>query len=130
MDRHLQSVLESSRRMQEVQEGIYQAQFERDNPVIAAFEALGEYIKDFEAGLDDDHEVGARLVTFGQSIQIHVQSVGYAAPFLITFEGVDSDGRKLRLIQHVTQLNFLLIALKKLEDKPYRIGFIWEGQDK
>jgi hypothetical protein len=111
--------------IQKVQRQMQSAQHERDNPVIGVFKSLVNYIKEFEGELDDNHEVGANLVTFGQSIQIHVQKVSYAAPFLITFQGVDNEGRVLQLIQHVSQLSFLLIAVKKLEDKPYRIGFIW-----
>ena len=111
-------IMEQSRMLQD-------AQHRRDNPVIAAFEALGDYVKEFEADLDDDHEIGARLVSFGHSVQIHVQHISYAEPFLITFEGVDGGGQRMRLIQHVSQLSFLLVAVRKLEDKPYRIGYIW-----
>ena len=32
------------------------------NPAEWAHERLGKYIKEFEAELDDDHEIGARLV--------------------------------------------------------------------
>ena len=110
----------------EQQYRIAAAQHRRDNPVIEVFEALGSYVRDFETQLDDNHELGARLVSFGSSIQIHVQSISYSKPFLITFEGIDGEGRRMRLIQHVSQLSFLLVAVPKLKETPYRIGFIWE----
>lgn len=105
---------------------INKQQFDRDNPAIAVFKGLHEYVISFESNLDDDHEVGARLVTFGQSIQIHVQSIGFKAPFLITFTGVDSTSSQLQLVQHVSQLSFLLVAVPKLQEKPFRVGFIWD----
>ena len=101
-------------------------EFSRDNPVVSAFESLGQYVKEFEAGLDSDHEIGARLVSFGSAITIHVQSVGYARPSLMTFSGVSEKGDKVQLVQHISQLSFLLVAVKKIGDTPYRIGFIWD----
>jgi hypothetical protein len=65
----------------EIKRATNKQQFDRDNPVIAVFKGLHEYVTGFESNLDDDHEVGARLITFAQSIQIHVQNIGYKAPF-------------------------------------------------
>jgi hypothetical protein len=101
-------------------------QYQYNNPVIGVFEALGDYIKEFEAELDQDHEIGARIVQFGSSLQIHVQNVGYTPPSLITFSGKTSEGDPVQLIQHVSQLSFLLVSLKKIDEQPYRIGFIWD----
>lgn len=36
------------------------------NPAAWMYERLGNYIQRFEANLDSDQEVGARLVSFGQ----------------------------------------------------------------
>ncbi len=33
---------------------------------------------------------------------------------------------RVQLIQHLSQLSFLLVAVKKQEDKPRRIGFIFD----
>lgn len=107
-------------------EDIHAHRFQLENPVIGVFNSLGEYVRAFEKELDEDHEVGARLVSFGTSIQIHVHAISYTAPFLITFSGVTENGDAVRLIQHVSQLSFLLVALKKISDAPYRIGFIWD----
>jgi hypothetical protein len=93
------------------------------DPVIPAFKGLTEYIQAFESELDDEHEVGARLVSFGSAIQFHVESVGYKAPSLVTFIGVTDAGDRVQLVQHVSQLSFLLVAVRKREEKPYRVGF-------
>lgn len=113
-------------RLQKMMDGIQEHRYQQENPVIGVFKSLGQYVREFEAELDDDHEVGARLVSFGNAIQIHVQSIGFTAPFLITFSGVTEKGDAVRLIQHVSQLSFLLVSLKKIADTPYRIGFIWD----
>ena len=115
-----------NQRIQKLFEGIHEHKYQQENPVIGVFKSLGEYVRAFEAELDDDHEVGARLVSFGNAVQIHVQSIGFTAPFLITFSGVTEKGDAVRLIQHVSQLSFLLVSLKKIADSPYRIGFIWD----
>lgn len=85
---------------------------------------LMEYIKDFEEGLDDEHEVGARLVSFGQAVVFHIQRLGFYGPDIITFYGTDEQGQALQLIQNVSQLSVLLMAMKKQADKPRRIGFL------
>ncbi len=103
---------------------IARSTFEHRNPVIQAFASLKEYISNFQASLDDEHEVGASLVSFGQQVTLHVRSVGYSTPAIITFDGVTENGDREQLIQHVSQLSFLLLAVKKLGDQPRRIGFI------
>ena len=100
----------------------------KSNPAAWTYERLGEYIKGFEADLDSEHEIGARLVSFGQSITFHIQNVGYYGPDIISFTGVDSEGQKVQLIQHMSQLSVLLIAMNKMGDEPNRIGFIWDKE--
>lgn len=43
------------------------------NPAAWTYERLGNYIRDFEADLDNEHEIGARLVSFGQSVVFHIE---------------------------------------------------------
>lgn len=97
------------------------------NPNLASafHQRIIEMINNFENELDEDHEVGARLVNFGQTIQFHIEDIGYYNPSLIVFHGTLSDGSSVQLIQHVTQISFLLVALPKLKkDEPARrIGF-------
>ncbi|MGB8343583.1 MAG: DUF6173 family protein [Ktedonobacteraceae bacterium] len=99
------------------------------NPAAWTYERLGKYIKDFEAELDSDHEIGARFVSFGQTVIFHIESVGYYGPDIITFHGRNDAMEKVQLIQHVSQLSVLLVAMKKQQEKPRRIGFLWEKEE-
>ena len=63
-------------------------------------------------------------MSFGRQVTLHVHRVGYSTPAIITFDGVTEEGERVQLIQHVSQLSFLLVAVKKLESQPRRIGFI------
>nr|BDD43637.1 hypothetical protein 6 [Bacillaceae bacterium] len=94
------------------------------------YKRLVEMINDFNNNLDDEHEVGMRLVSFGQSVQFHVEDLGYYDPSLIRFYGRTEDGSNIELIQHVSQISFLLMAVKKLDpDAPKRqIGFGSAGE--
>lgn len=87
---------------------------------------LIEYINSFDAKLDQEHEVGVKLVSFDQTIMFAVYDLGYYNPSLICFYGNMEDGSPVQLIQHISQINFLLMALKRTDPlKPKRpIGFI------
>ena len=80
-------------------------------------------INDFEQDLNRDHEVGARLVSFGADVTFHVEDVGFWSPDMIIFRGVDGNGKKVQLLQHITQLSVLLVAVDKTQAEPRRIGF-------
>lgn len=88
------------------------------------YEVLMETIGEFESELDDNQEVAVQLASFGQSIMMQVTNIGYSNPSLIHFYGY-VNGSKSELIQHVSQLSFLLMATPKAEpDRPARrIGF-------
>jgi hypothetical protein len=87
------------------------------------YERLIRSIADFEEKLDQDTEIGARLVTFGNKEVIHIEDVGYWGPDLIIFHGTNSEGKPLQLLQHQSQVNVLLVAVPKEGPKPRRIGF-------
>lgn len=93
------------------------------NPAKWTYERLVDYINDFEKDLDDKHEIGARLVSFGSTITFHIQDIGYWGPDIISFTGFDDNLQKVQLIQNTSQLSVLLIAVAKQEDKARRIGF-------
>ena len=93
------------------------------NPAEWTYERLGKYIQEFEAELDGDHEIGARLVSFGQSLTFHIEDIGYHGPDMITFYGRTETMEKVQLIQHISQLSVLLMSVNKQHDKPRRIGF-------
>lgn len=94
------------------------------------YEVIMERIKDFEDTLDDDHEVSLQLASFGQSVTLAVTSIGYSNPTTLVFHGFVGNQRAT-LIQHVSQLNFLLLATQKAEPAkpPRRIGFAVSAED-
>ena len=79
------------------------------------YEKILEQIHDFEATLDDDHEIALRLASFGTSITMIVTNVSYQNPDILYFYGL-VNGKKSQLIQHASQLNFLLTSIER-EDK-------------
>ena len=50
------------------------------NPARWMFERLATYIKQFESRLDEEHEIGARLVSFGANLTFHIEDMGYFGP--------------------------------------------------
>lgn len=93
------------------------------NPAKWMHERIVSSINDFEKELDSDHEVGARLVSFGSDVTFHIEDVGYWGPDMIIFHGVSTDGKRVQLLQHVSQLSVLLVAADKVYEKARRIGF-------
>ena len=89
-----------------------------------AYEVILDQIKEFEAELDDEHEVAIKLASFGQSVTMAVTDIGYANPSTLFFYGYVGD-QHAQLIQHMSQLNFLLLAVRKTDpSRPARrIGF-------
>lgn len=87
------------------------------------FKHLMQRVRAFQAALDEDQEIGLQLANFGLPAQIHIRSISYRNPNLIEFHGVNADDHEVTLVQHISQLNFLLIAVKPIEETPYRIGF-------
>lgn len=93
------------------------------NPSEWAYERLVSSINDFEQKLDNDHEIGGRLVNFGSNLAFHIENLGYWGPDFVIFYGSNDEGQPLELIQHISQVNVLLVGLKKVFDEPRRIGF-------
>ena len=95
-----------------------------------SYEVIIERIKEFEDALDNDHEVALQLASFGQSITLSVVDIGYSNPSTLVFHGYVGD-QPATLIQHMSQLNFLLLAVKKAdpEKPPRRIGFESPSED-
>ena len=89
------------------------------------YKRLIKWISDFDSALDNEHEVGVRLVSFGQSVVFHLNAIGYWNPFLISFSGTTDDGQPVELIQHVNQISILLMKLPRQNpEQPKRpIGF-------
>lgn len=95
------------------------------NPAEWAFARLSRLIEDFESKLDENEEVGARIVGIPGDGVIQIDDVGFWGPDLILFFGKNQHGKPVRLVQHYSQINVLLSALPKEKPQapPRRIGF-------
>ncbi len=96
------------------------------NPAKWAYERLVRSIIEFEKNLDEDKEIGARMVSFTENETFHIEDVGYWGPDFVKFYGINLDGNPVELIQHISQVSVLLVALPKEKNEPRRIGFILE----
>ncbi len=92
------------------------------------YERIARSIVEFEKGLDPSKEVGGRLIGFGPTEVIHIDDVGYWGTDLIKFYGRNAEGYKVELLQHVTQVNVLLVGVPGQTDPPRRIGPILEAE--
>lgn len=96
--------------------------FEEKSPAQWAYERLVLYIQKFEETLDAEHEIGMGFAGSDAGM-LHIHGMGFFAPDMITFYGVDQSGAKTQLVQHVSQLNVMLKAAAKMHEEPTRIGF-------
>ena len=96
----------------------------KKSPAQWAYERIILYIQNFEKQLDNDHEVGLGFAGGGAGV-IKIDGLGYYDPDIVTYYGTNDSGAKTQLIQHVSQLNVMLMASPKHVDQaePNRIGF-------
>jgi hypothetical protein len=93
---------------------------ELKSPGEYALEELFEQIKGFQDQLGPDMEIGINAAGGTRTIHVHdVQTDG----ILVVFSGVDNEDRQTRLIQHHTQINVQVVAVKKRDAHARRIGF-------
>lgn len=94
------------------------------------YKKIVEQIRDFEADLDDEHEIALQLASFGTSMVMAVTDIGYQNPDMLYFYGTVK-GKDAQPIQHISQLNFLLLAVEKQtpNSPPRRIGFALDAED-
>lgn len=85
-----------------------------------------EEIVRYQSKLPEKDDVVMCIVQQNQSTIIHVDSIGYIGYNIIRFGGLDNSGKPLELLQHVSQLNFLLMVESKPnpEVPKRRIGFV------
>lgn len=96
----------------------------RQNPAEWAFVRLSKLIEDYERGLDKDEEIAARIVGLPGDGVMQIEDVGFWGADFIMFLGRNNEGKPVRLIQHYAQINVLLDARKKPEEREAkRIGF-------
>lgn len=88
-------------------------------------EKLISQIREFDSNLDSTKQVAVQLVSFGQTVTFNVEKLGYSDPSLIYFFGTLPDGNPVQLVQHISQISFLLLASNRENpEEPKRpIGF-------
>ncbi|MBO5715824.1 MAG: hypothetical protein J6S23_05480 [Clostridia bacterium] len=93
------------------------------------YEKIKEEIEQFQTNLSDEMDVGVALASFGTNMIMQVIDIEYQNPDLLYFHGY-INGNRAELIQHVSQLNFVLMAIKKDDPKrpARRIGFITDDE--
>ena len=94
------------------------------SPAARACEVVISAIRKFESQLDRDDEVAMGFAG-GEAGILRIEGLGYNPPDLVTFHGRGQDGRRMQIIQHVTQISVVLRAAPKAApDGPaHRIGF-------
>ncbi|MDI9472487.1 MAG: DUF6173 family protein [Bacillota bacterium] len=88
------------------------------------FDVIRKEIEQKEKDLDHEHEIIMSFTSFGHSVSMYVEAIKYKEPHFIFFYGL-IDNKKSVLIQHVSQLSFL-ITVERIQTEqrpPRRIGF-------
>ncbi len=94
------------------------------SPAEWAYDRIAIYIRNFETHLDAQHEIAMGFAGSDAGI-LKIEGLGFYDPDILSFYGIDENGAKTQLIQHVTQLSVMLRAVPKSVPAapPRRIGF-------
>ncbi len=109
---------------QKLPKGVAGKPVEQKSPAQWAYERTVLYLKKFEEGLDDGHEIAMGFAGTDAGV-LKIEGMGYFDPDIVTFYGADPAGAKMQLVQHVSQLSVVFRALPKAVEtaEPNRIGF-------
>jgi hypothetical protein len=92
------------------------------NPAGYALERLKQLISSFQNDQATDVEVGISVVGSGSAAPFRLRSMEASNPDILILDGAD-DNNAVRLLQHHSQMAIMLVAVPKLEEKPFRMGF-------
>jgi hypothetical protein len=92
----------------------------KNNPAGYMLERVRGLIAAFERKIGEDAEVGMSVAA---AAPIRLRSITVSNPDMMIFNGVDESGASVCLLQHHSQMSLLLVAIPKLDEKPFRIGF-------
>lgn len=109
---------------QKLPKGVAGKPVEQKSTAQWAYERTVLYLKKFEEGLDDGHEIAMGFAGTDAGV-LKIEGMGYFDPDIVTFYGADAAGIKMQLVQHVSQLSVVFRALPKAVEtaEPNRIGF-------
>lgn len=94
----------------------------KNNPAGFMHERMMRMISEHQARLPSDYELGL-IVTGGSAPAFHLRQITFSNPDILVFIGKDAEGNLIQLMQHHSQMSVVLVAMLKLEEKAYRIGF-------
>lgn len=72
----------------------------KNNPAKWVYEQLRQLVKEFEADLNDEQEVGIKIAYVGSPFVCYVDEIDYWSPYLLVFHCHMKNGSKTTLIQH------------------------------
>lgn len=97
-----------------------------DIPVPAKLmvESIKAFNRNFEIGLDKEHQAIMCLIQSGQSVDMTVTNVCNRGAYAIVFEGFDRGGQPAAVFQHVSQVNIAMLSRQRDPHIQRQIGFI------
>lgn len=116
-------LVSGSQNVHRVHADLFERGYARSNHFTGTCKAVKSSIEQFEASLDEEHEVAIHLATFGTSIEFRAEKIGFSPSNIVTFHGVTGAGEKVHLVQHVSQVSLLLKAARKLNETAMRVAF-------
>ena len=86
-----------------------------------ATEQVYEEIQDFQRTLGEHEEAWFSMMGAGGGLLIQPHQIRPLGIDKLVIDGVDQNGRRVRAIQHVSQVNIALVAVPA--ETPNRVGF-------
>lgn len=104
------------------------AEITTENSAETISQKLFDAIRAYQHSLPDENDVAIQAVSFGVNTVILVERIGYIGSNLVVFGGKDNSGKPMELIQHISQLSFLMMVAQKpsVEAPKRQIGFAGE----
>jgi len=95
----------------------------RSNPFLGTCRAVRASIEQFEASLDEEHEVAINLASFDPSVEFRATHIKFSPSNIVTFVGHTGNGDRVQFVQHVSQISLQLKSVRKLREAPNRVVF-------
>jgi hypothetical protein len=104
-------------------DGLFEPDRRKNNPASYAKERLLDLIRAFQKDISDDMEVGISFVGSGSAAPFRLRAIDVSDPDILILDGIDARENQVRLLQHHSQMAIMLVAIPKVDAKPFRIGF-------
>jgi hypothetical protein len=109
--------------LQKAMDGVLEPIRKKANPAGYALERVVPLIETFQNTIGDEVEVGISVVGSGSAVPFRLRAIRVSDPDILIFDGINERGNVVQLLQHYSQMAIMLVAVPKLEQKPFRIGF-------